>query len=341
MVETRRNVSHRLLWIPASLALLPGCSSDAVPDAVSVAPAVTSDAATVGPGQTDPIAAIKALDEPILREYEALAHREPPPAELDRFIAEHREILYIDVEPYGSAMTWMLIRREEEACLALLRAGAEVEGRGKDESGPLASAAAHGFESVVEDLLARGANPRATSQWGTPLHSAAAGGHAVVVKMLIDAGADKNARSEDHQYTPLHLAVMDRHVDTVRVLLAAKVELNPVDDEGQTPLHWGGHAYNRQPVHIYRDISKPHDTVFVDPGKALVIELLLNAGAKIEATDAAGNTPLHEAARLRSVRAAEVLIARGAKRDAVNHAGETPRSIAAETKDAEMIDLLR
>ncbi|HRI72740.1 MAG TPA: ankyrin repeat domain-containing protein, partial [Polyangium sp.] len=129
-------------------------------------------------------------------------------------------------------------------------------------------------------------------------------------------------------FTPLHMAVIDRKEEVVKVLLAAHADVEAKDAHGRTPLHWGPFAYRPQEVHIYMDIGGPHETEHVDPGAAKAINLLLDAGAKINAVDDEGDTPLHEAARLGSVRGAQALLARGAKTNAKNNAGETPLSIA-------------
>ena len=56
----------------------------------------------------------------------------------------------------------------------------------------------------------------------------------------------------------------------------------------------------------------------MDPGEAEGITLLLDAGANLEATDQEGNTPLHQAVMLGSLRGAETLLARGAKVNALS-----------------------
>ncbi len=42
--------------------------------------------------------------------------------------------------------------------------------------------------------------------------------------------------------------------------------------------------------HIYEKMGQPHDTVFVDPGPTVVMEMLIDASARIDAVDEGGNT---------------------------------------------------
>ena len=99
-------------------------------------------------------------------------------------------------------------------------------------------------------------------------------------------------------------------------------------------------AYAPKAKHIYQKLGQPHDTVFVDPGAAVVLEVLLDAGARIDTTDDAGDTPLHLAVRGGSLRGVQALLKHGAKVTVKNRAGETPLSLAKARESAEMLKLL-
>lgn len=218
---------------------------------------------------------------------------------------------------------WVLEYEYEEAALVLLQAGTTMS------PNAFALAARGGLDGFVSDMLAKGANPNGSDAWGyTPLHMAAKYGHVSTIRKLLAAKAATSPQVSNDGFTPLHIAVMERKEEVVAVLLAAHAEIEARDNHGRTPLHWGPFAYRPQAVHIYADLGQPHDTEYVDPGVAKAINLLLDAGAKIDAVDDEGDTPLHEAARLTSVRGAEALLARGAKVNVKNKAGETPLSIA-------------
>jgi ankyrin repeat protein len=222
----------------------------------------------------------------------------------------------------------------------LIRAGASGAPGGPTAAASLHLAARGGLDEVVAELLSRGVSPAAADHWGTSLHRADKQGHVSTMRLLLQAGADPNAQAPDHDFAPLHAAVIDRHLDAVQLLISVKAALDVRDVDGRTPLHWGGFAYAPQAVHLYEELGKPHDTIYVDPGPARAMELLLDAGANIEAVDREGNTPLHEAAAVGSRRAVELLLARGARRQVKNRAGKTPLSLARARNDADVVQLL-
>ncbi len=277
--------------------------------AVPLAPASTASPTT--PELKEDAAPIEAFRE--------LARGGASAAQLDRHIAEHPELMNVRAGPYGSALAWTIEFAEPEASLALLRAGAPVF------DGALTLAARGGLDELVKTLLDGGAKIPSTG-FG-PLHAAAKYGYVSTVQLLLARGANIGA-ADDDGFTALHHAVIERHEDLVVVLLAAKPPLEARDREGRTALAWGGFAYAPQAKHMYRSLSEPHDTVYVDPGPARAMELLIDAGARVDSTDDAGDTPLHHAAGLGSVRGCEALFAHGADAEAKNRAGETARALA-------------
>jgi Ankyrin repeats (3 copies) len=74
------------------------------------------------------------------------------------------------------------------------------------------------------------------------------------------------------------------------------------------------------------------------PERYVIIQMLLNRGADIEAGDSLRSTPLHYAMREGNFPAIEILVARGANMNTVNDLGYTPHSIA---EAANFTDLLR
>jgi hypothetical protein len=124
----------------------------------------------------------------------------------------------------------------------LLKAGANVNTKGKDLETPLHSAAVKGRTGVAKVLLDNGANVNARDEDGlTPLHTAAIWGHVELARMLLAAGADVNALDRRNE-TPLHLVASRRvpplsvYADMTRLLLERGARPNARATDGTTPL---------------------------------------------------------------------------------------------------------
>ena len=119
-----------------------------------------------------------------------------------------------------------------EGVLAELDKGVPLEIRSTNMTSdpgvtPLFVAAKFGKIEVVEELLARGADPtifftvpRARYTTGTALHHAARFGHLAVVEALLDAGADPTSYDR-YIATPLHQALRGGHEQVGQRLIAA------------------------------------------------------------------------------------------------------------------------
>ncbi len=114
-------------------------------------------------------------------------------------------------------------------------------------------------------------------------------------------------------------AVREGDADTVRELLQADFQLaRATDDDDRTPLH---HSASR--------------------GHVEVSQVLLDAGAEIDATEEDGETPLHYAAWRSQLETGELLIESDADLEVRNNWGRTPLLIVArETGNADFARLL-
>ena len=86
---------------------------------------------------------------------------------------------------------------------------------------------------------------------------------------------------------------------------------------GQTPLHW-----------------------MATLGDIAGVNLLVHAGAEMDAQDIKGNTPLHEAVLSRQHHAARRLLECGARSDVRNGAGQTPADLARADGYAPVLEVL-
>jgi len=152
-------------------------------------------------------------------------------------------------------------------------------------------------------LLDAGAGPAAVNADAqTPAHLAVRGVACEALRLLAGRGADVNAADHDG-LTPLMCAAT---VATVETLLALGAQIQTTDRAGRDALH---HALRRS-----------------NDGEAYgVLRCLLKAGANAGTPDRNGDTPLHAAL---SAEAVWLLCAAGARVNAVNVRGESPLELA-------------
>ena len=116
---------------------------------------------------------------------------------------------------------------------ALIKGGADLEHRTRDELTPLIIAAKHGNTEIVQALLKAGANPNAKDYKNrTALMYATSNNHIDIEKTLIAAKVDVNAASFCGQ-TALCYAASDGYLESIQLLLqsGAKVDSVAVTEE--------------------------------------------------------------------------------------------------------------
>ena len=180
----------------------------------------------------------------------------------------------------SSELTWPQMKEVAEALLA---AGVRLEGSEPWDQSRLAKAAFNHHDEAVAFLLALGADPNTVGPTGTPLHSICSQGeyedHDMnaacerIITLLVEAGADLEERAELGQ-RPLHKACGGDwgNQTAVRTLLRYGVEVDPMNEVGDTPLK-----------------------LAADMGELECIRLLLEAGASAHHTNKSGETPIDAA----------------------------------------------
>ena len=193
---------------------------------------------------------------------------------------------------------------------ALLLGGADKDALDHDRKTPLMLASREGHVSVVKTLLSAGAYARFRSMGNhSALDLAAMEGHGDVVAVLVGYVADMNDPCYSTGLTALDIAVRHDQAGAVDALVAAgaDVELKKQADDGSTPLA---------------------QAAYCSSGKAMLA--LLQHGAKVDARDTRGNTPLHRACRGRRAGLAAVvdlLLRWGADETALNSDGLAPAGV--------------
>ncbi|XP_025106608.1 ankyrin repeat and SOCS box protein 13-like [Pomacea canaliculata] len=181
-----------------------------------------------------------------------------------------------------------------------------------------------------------------------PLHKAAREGRAGILKLLLSTGKyDINFGCFD-LIRPLHEACLAGHTECVRTLLEHGAEVNARNIDGGTPLCDACCNGNLEIIRMLLEqgalVNPPHTLNSPLHEAALrnkwgCVQVLVEYGVKINASDCHHGTPLHVAAVRGYLEFAAVLLSFGANVNAP-HIHSTPLHLAARQLDVPMIILL-
>ena len=233
----------------------------------------------------------------------------------------------------------------------LVEAGAQI--------GNALHAAVHGGHGeVADDLLGNGASIDARNLAGrTPLHLAARVDKPEMVELLMTRGADKDAR-DPGEMTPLHIAASRGHATSALALLAGGADVHlgcrMVGGSVAQAAAQAGHLdILRAAIEHGADVDAAtcddlqistalHSAAHFNQAGA--IDVLVEAGANIEARTSNGHTPLHSASLRSNLEALTALLKHGAHVNAQTISLQTPLDFAvrkAGTRGAaEVVDVL-
>ncbi|KAK7463322.1 hypothetical protein BaRGS_00038123 [Batillaria attramentaria] len=150
-----------------------------------------------------------------------------------------------------------------DCCQALVASGANVNAQNSQDDTALILASMHGHLPIVRHLLLHHASIRKRG-YHEPQHGALQ-----CCKVLLEAGAEIDAQ-DIRRFTPLMMSALNGHVDVVKLLIEWKCNVSMAAYNRRTALH-----------------------LAAERGKQECCELLLDAGAAIDAQDGLGATPLH------------------------------------------------
>jgi ankyrin repeat protein len=225
----------------------------------------------------------------------------------------------------------------------LLAAGAYVDVATPGGTTALVVAAHSGHGALAALLLDHGADPNAADAGYTALHAAVLRDDLNLVKALLANGANPNARlmrgsparrtARDFAFnkqwigaTPLWMAAAFHKADLIRVLAGSGADpLLPTSD-GTTPLMAAAHGWS--PRAPFQDASP-----LLPPGEEaptlVVMKMLIDLGANVNAASETGDTALHRAASKRFNTVVQFLADSGAILDVRDKQGRTPMACAA------------
>ena len=218
----------------------------------------------------------------------------------------------------------------------LLEKGAVIDNKDHDGNTPLHDAAQRGNTSAALTLLRSGANHliendqnltppelghqcrqyslvrQLMQEIETPLHHAAYRGNLSEVRQLLREKSNPNAK-DDRGFPPLFYAVMAGHLTTVKLLLDYEADPHAI-------ARFGANAVQ----------------VAVATQQIEVLEYLLEQGVSPNQGDRIrGGNALHNAARHKSPEAIQLLIQHGAQINATDRRGHTPLDYAQQGPEAE------
>lgn len=183
------------------------------------------------------------------------------------------------------------------------------------------------------------------------LHRAANRGDLACVKLLLAAGADPNepypnAPAAAPGYRPLHVA---KNAEVMRALIDAGADLNACDAELLPPLFHAVAGADTPRVlallsvgaNINAQLPQTGGTVLHTAARKIglpggwrgdreeCLRALIAHGAKLDATDNHGRTPLHDASLWNFSDVARILLEAGAEVNCADESGKTPLHLAA------------
>lgn len=229
-------------------------------------------------------------------------------AQVDRILADHPELVrYQEAKAEKvSVLHVAAAGGKKEVVEDLLAKGADPNLPDANQRTPLHWAALSGKADAAAVLLAKGADPNASDKrQSTPLYWAAGTGRKDVVALLLAKGANPNARCFFDR-TPIDIPAVRGDKDTVDLLLAKGADIRAADKGGSTVLHYA-----------------------VQGSSTALVKLLLEKGLDPNVRNEAGCAPLHFASIYGRADNAEALLAKGADPKAVDDVGRQPLHCAA------------
>ena len=233
----------------------------------------------------------------------------------------------------------------------LVEAGAEVRATNDEGDTSFSRAAAHGHTDTVRYLLGL---PDVDVNHGNfnALQCAAINEYPDVVQVLIDAGADIDIKDDFDGCSLLHYTCASGSLEGVKMLVRAGAEVRATNDEGEMCLVLAARNGHIETVRYlvclpevdvnYRqtdNYTALHCAVDEKP-RTDVVQVLIDAGADIDAKNNEGCSPLHTVCASGALDVVKMLVEAGAGVRATNGRGETCLVLAARCGHTETVRYL-
>ena len=225
------------------------------------------------------------------------------------------------------------VRRSDEGRIRVYAMlGANLDGRGRggwhwhvEGETPLTAAVEQDDATMVQALLASGADVNATDGWRyTPLHQAVISKNAGIVSLLLANGADINQPGREGA-TPLITAIQFLSLDLVELLLS-----KGADPKLGCPI---GAIALVTPEQM--DANKVDETAI-----SMAIQQLAKHGSELDCEQKSRRTPLTAAILARRANIVRFLVEAGADVDRADGHAETPLVVASQVGDLPSVRIL-
>jgi ankyrin repeat protein len=243
---------------------------------------------------------------------------------------------------YGAELSIASLKGHEKMVKLLLEAGADVNAQGGDyRSTALHSASSGGHEKVVKLLLEEGADVNAQDEnnYGTALQVASLGGREKVVELLLKAGADVNAVGGCYG-TALQAASFGGYGDVIKLLLKAGANANVYGGQYGTALHAASFGHEGIAEPTLNAYSFVQIGSYGHSSREKIVELLLNAGANVNAQGGNYGTALQIASLRGREKVVKLLLKAGADANAAGGEYVTALHAASFKGHEEVVELL-
>lgn len=241
----------------------------------------------------------------------------------------------------------------KEAVVQLLAGGADLEKKeSSDGRNCLHLAARKGYEDIIAVLLQKSPNieERDNHQY-TAFLLATYWEHPQAIKALLDGGANKDAKDQ-YENSAIHISFgLSSSIDTLKTLLERDVDVNAIDKDRETVLHYAAGSGRSNVVEALLD--KKADINWRKPNGETALSLALEKGykdivrmlLKVEGVDVGiagpnGYQPIHLSALAGDFDTTSALLKRGAVIEAMTDDGKTPLWLAVDNSNFGVVDTL-